>query len=137
MKQLYVGLVIAVIAIYIGFFVVEVFIWMQPALHQRLLPSLVSSIDSSVPLETQARILRVLFINKGFYNLFIGLAGIVGLISWRRGAREAGNTLVGFMCMSAIAAGIVLAATTGNMLGAMAQILPAGLALALVRKASL
>lgn len=114
-------------------FLIEVFFWMQPGVHVVALRRLVSPVG--VDPYTQASILRVTFINLGFYNLFLAAAGLAGLALMSRGEASAGRTLIGYMCLSALGAGIVLFFSTSAYLGALLQAVPAALAFGLMVRA--
>lgn len=105
------------------FFVLEVLLWMQPMVYVLLLP--VFQIPGGLGLDVQALVLKKLFINQGFYNLFIAGSGIVGLKAYRLGRVEAAYALIAFMCVASIGAGLVLVYTTIAYPLALAQIAPA------------
>ncbi len=118
---------IVTILVHIVVFVGESFLWMNPAVHERVLGRLDSQID--VSLFEQAQILQALFLNQGFYNLFVALGGIAGWILYRTGKTEAGIALITYMCFFALGAGVVLALSIGAYAGAVVQALPPCLAL--------
>lgn len=105
------------------FFVLEALLWMQPMVYTLLLP--VFQIPGDVSFEVQALVLKKLFVNQGFYNLFIACAGVVGMSAYKRGNTQTGLTLIGFMCAASIGAGLVLAYTTIAYPLAFGQIAPA------------
>lgn len=121
------GLVIFVIIVHIMFFVLEAIFWMNPTVHNPLLVFL----DNPVTLkyDVQALVLKNLFINQGFYNLFLVLAGIVGLNLIKKQKYSSGYTLLLLLCFSALGAGIVLACSTKAYLLAFFQAVPAGIAI--------
>ena len=84
---------------------------------------------SSVALFDQALILKTLFVNQAFYNLFLAIAGIAGLAFLRRGDATVGTTLIAYLCLSAVGAGLVLAISTGAYVGALLQAGPPAVAL--------
>jgi putative membrane protein len=57
-------------------------------------------------------------LNQGFYNLFLAIGGIAGLIALHAGAPEAGRALIALACGSMLAAALVLLATNPRMLRA-------------------
>lgn len=130
MSRLAKSLVLFVIAFHLFAFVLEVFLWMSPAVHEPMLGRLVGR--SPVPTYDQALILRPLFVNQGFYNLILAIAGIAGLVFLRRGDGTVGRTLVAYLCVAAVGAGIVLAFSTGAYVGAFLQAAPAALALVVI-----
>ncbi len=115
------------ILVHISVFVFESFLWLKPVVHERALGKL------NVPTETdyleQAQILEVLFFNQGFYNLFVALGGIAGFILFKAGRKEAGISLICYICLFAFGASLVLASSTTAYLGAVVQGLPPLLAL--------
>ena len=123
-------MVLFVVAFHAALFVVEALLWMHPAVHEFALHRL--AIKTTLDLPGQALVLRALFVNQGFYNLFLASAGIAGLIFLGRGNAPVGHTLIIYMCMSAAGAGIALGASTPATIGAILQGLPAALALAAI-----
>ena len=117
-----------VVVFHFAVFIVEVFFWMQPSIHEFALTRVAE--PAAVEPLVQATILRTLFVNQGFYNLFLSIAGGAGLALSSRGRKEAGEALVACACLSALGAGLVLAATTKAYLGAAMQGLPGAIAIA-------
>jgi putative membrane protein len=126
-------LVLVVILLHVAAFVVEAFLWMRPGVHELMLNRLTGTV--SVDLHDQALILKSLFVNQGFYNLFLATAGISGLSFVTRGNATIGYTLISYMCLSAIGAGVVLAVSTHAYFGALLQAVPAAVALAALYRA--
>ncbi|AYL94333.1 DUF1304 family protein [Mucilaginibacter celer] len=116
-------LVTIVIIVHFMFFLIEAIFWMQPFLNEQLLVLLNNPVGSSF--EVQAITLRNLFINQGFYNLFIMLSGVTGSILINKRKYLPGYTLILFLCFCGTGAGIVLAFSTKAYLLAAAQALPA------------
>src|SRR5689334_19503230 len=104
---------------------------MQPSVYELALSKL--STGCSLDAYEQARVLRPLFVNQGFYNSFIAAGAASGLVLWRRSRSEAGRALIQYACGSALAAGLVLARSTSAYLGALLQAAPAAVALILLR----
>lgn len=127
LNRLATSLVIFSIVFHFLVFLVEALLWMQPAIHEPVLTRLLHSELGS--LHDQAQLLSAVLVNQGFYNLFLALAGTVGLVLQRRGHAAAGHALVVYMCLSAAAAGLVLACSTPAYLGAFFQGVPPALAL--------
>ena len=77
--------------------------------------------------------MRVLFLNQGFYNLFLAVGMFTGLGLAVRGASDraqaAGRAIVAYTCLVLVGAGLVLLLTTGKAAGALVQALPPALAL--------
>ena len=122
------ALVVAVCVFHVAAFVVEAFLWMQPGIHEFALDRI--SDPSPLALHDRALVLRALFVNQGFYNLFLSGAGFAGLLLAKRGHVQAAYALILYMCLSAVGAGLVLSLTTRAYAGAFLQAAPAALALA-------
>jgi putative membrane protein len=122
------GLVLFVVAFHGVAFVLEALLWMRPGIHEFAISRITD--PTGLAVHEQATVLRVLFVNQGFYNLFLASAGAVGLMSYARGQAVAGSTLMLYMCVAALGAGVVLALTTRAYVGAFLQAVPAALALA-------
>ena len=58
--------------------------------------------------EDQARVVRSFAYNQGFYNLFLAVGVVIGLILVATGDAAGGRAVVLFACGSMVAAGIVL-----------------------------
>jgi putative membrane protein len=121
-------MVLLVVAFHAALFVVEALLWMHPAVHEFALHRL--AIRTALDLPGQALVLQAFFVNQGFYNLFLAIAGIAGLVLLGRGNAPVGYTLIVYMCLSAVGAGLALATSTTAVIGAMLQAVPATLALA-------
>ena len=102
-------LIVAVIATFFGFFLVEALLWRVSLVNALLLPQLNPGL--AVPAETQIPVLTSLFQNQGAYNLMMGAGGVWAL---RLAAVDhpAGRTMLRFLCLFAIGAAVVLLATT-------------------------
>jgi putative membrane protein len=96
---------------------------MQPQVHTILISLLDNPVSATV--STQALTLKNLFINQGFYNLFLVVGGIWGFLLVKRGKYAAGYALLLLFCFSATAAGIVLALSTKAYILAFLQCVPA------------
>ena len=124
------ALVLFVIIFHMGIFVAEALLWMRPGIYEFVLNRLANT--TALDFHQQALVLRALFVSQGFYNLFLAIAGIAGLVLAGRGNAPAGNTLIVYMCLSALGAGVVLGTSTSATIGAILQAAPAALALALL-----
>ena len=122
------ALVLFVVAFHAAIFVVEAFLWMHPAVYEFALNR--PAIKTTLDLPGQALVLQASFVHQGFYNLFLASAGIAGLVFLGRGNEPVGYTLIVYMCLSAVGAGLVLATSTPATIGAILQAVPAVLALA-------
>lgn len=72
------ALVIFVIFDFCMFFILETIFWMQPFVYTILL-EMFNNPPKSLDFSTHALVLKKLFINQGFYNLFFALGGLAGL----------------------------------------------------------
>ncbi len=124
------ALVLFVITFHLGIFVVEALLWMRPGVHEFVLKRLANA--TALDFHQQALVLQALYVSQGFYYLFLAIAGISGLALVGRGNAPAGYTLIVYMCLSAVGAGVVLGASTPATIGAILQAAPAALALALI-----
>jgi putative membrane protein len=120
------GLVIVVMIVHLLFFLLEAVFWMQPRVYNVLLGFLNNPVTLGYPV--QALTLRNLFINQGFYNLFLVFAGLTGLHLVDKGKYPAGYALILFLCSAGVGAGIVLALTTKAFILAFLQAVPAAVA---------
>lgn len=119
-------LVIMVIIVHMMFFILEAIFWMQPRVHDILLYFLDNPV--SIDYSLQALTLQKLFINQGFYNLFLALSGIAGFWFVKKEKYSTGYSLILFLCFAATGAGLVLALTTKAYILAILQAVPAALA---------
>ena len=72
--------------------------------------------------EEQAQTTKLLAFNQGFYNLFLALGVVGGLGLILMGHRRLGLILVGWSCVSMLAAAVVLAVSSPRMIrGAVIQ----------------
>ena len=108
------------------FFFAEAILWMQPLVHNLLLDWF-NNPPASMPYEMHALVLKKLFINQGFYNLFFAIGGIGGLLQLKKN-RIVGYGLMLRVCFAGIGAGLVLAITSNAYLLASLQCLPAAIA---------
>lgn len=118
---------IITVLVHILVFVFESLLWLNPLVHERALSKL--NAPTEVGFYEQAQILDVLFFNQGFYNLFVALGGITGLVLYRIGRQREGMALVCNMCLFAFGASVVLASTSVAYIGSGVQGLPPLLAL--------
>lgn len=118
-------LIVFVIIVHCMFFILETIFWMLPEVHNILLDFLNNPVTLDYPV--QALVLRNLFINQGFYNLFLVCAGLQGLYLASKGKYAIGYVLLLFLCFSATGAGIVLAFSTKAYLLAFFQAVPAAI----------
>jgi len=94
------GLVFAGIAalIHVVIFRLESIVWSQPATWKRF--GLRSQADADV--------VKPMALNQGFYNLFLAIGTIVGIVLAATGSVDVGRALVLFATLSMVAAASVL-----------------------------
>lgn len=74
----------------------------------------------------EAKMMRGMAFNQGFYNLFLSAGVVIGLLMRSLGHFDYGNALVDFACASVLAAGLVLFFSSPKLVRpAMIQALPA------------
>ncbi|TCD11582.1 DUF1304 family protein [Pedobacter frigidisoli] len=119
------ALVVFVIFDFFMFFILEAIFWMQPFVHNLLLDWF-NNPPASLGYEMHALVLKKLFINQGFYNLFFVIGGIAGL--YQQKIKSVGYALILLVCFAAVGAGLVLAVTSNAYLLACLQAIPAAIA---------
>jgi putative membrane protein len=82
-------------ALHVLIFTMESVLWTRPQVWKRF----------SVSGQAEADVLRPMAFNQGFYNLFLAIGIIVGLII----GGDAGHAIVLFACLSIVGAAFVLA----------------------------
>ena len=117
------SLVIIVIIVHLMFFILESIFWMNPLVYNILLNFLNNPVKLDYP--TQAIVLKNLFINQGFYNLFLAFAGLTGLYQIKNAKYVVSYTLLLFLCFAGFGAGIILACSTKAYILAIFQGIPA------------
>jgi putative membrane protein len=90
------AVVAAVIHVY--FFLLESIWFMEPRVWAQF----------GLTSEQEARTVRSFAYNQGFYNLFLAVGTLLGLVLMAIGSIDAGRAIVVFVCASMIAAGAVL-----------------------------
>ena len=100
--------------IHVLFFCMESLWWTKPAVYRRFRST-----------EAEALVTKSLAFNQGFYNLFLAVGALGGLVLVATGHSGAGMILAAWSCASMLAAAVVLAASSPQMLrGAAVQGLP-------------
>ncbi|WP_353828722.1 DUF1304 domain-containing protein [Agromyces sp. SYSU T0242] len=89
----------ALVHVYI--FVLESIRWMEPSTRRIF----------GVRSDEQARTLRPMAYNQGFYNLFLGIGAIAGLVLLWTGSAESGRVLALFSTAAMAGAAVVLTTT--------------------------
>ncbi len=115
------------ILIHIAVFIGESMFWLEPVIYKQAVMKI--DLITDVSSYEQARILEVLFFNQGFYNLFVALGGVVGVILYKTGKTQAGLALVSNTCFFAFGAALVLASSTTAYPAALIQGVPPALAI--------
>ncbi len=117
------GAVLLAAAIHVLFFVLESVRFMQPATYRRFF----------VESQADAELLRPIFFNQGFYNLFLAIGAVAGVVALNTGHVEAGRALILLACGSMALAGIILLVTDRRFLrSGLIQSIPPLVAIALV-----
>ncbi len=88
-------------ALHVAIFFMESISWTRPGVWKRF----------GVRNQADAEITKPLAYNQGFYNLFLAIGAIVGIIFFGAGWREAGLALVVFTMASMFLASVVLVST--------------------------
>ena len=100
--------------IHVLFFCMESLWWTRPAVYRRFRST-----------EAQAQATRSLAFNQGFYNLFLAAGIFGGFVLLATGHVRGGMILLAWNCLSMLAAAVVLAASSPQMIrGALIQGLP-------------
>jgi putative membrane protein len=101
------ALIAALVHVYI--FVIESVLFTRPKFHGTF-----GVAAADVP------VVRPWAFNQGFYNLFLAVGSVAGVIVLHAGPEPAGRALVAMACGSMVAAAVVLLATNRRMLRAAA-----------------
>ncbi len=96
--------------LHVGFFYLESIVFVRPTVWSRF----------NIASQEQADIVRPMALNQGFYNLFLGLGIVAGLVLVAAGEGTAGTAIVLFACACMVLAGVVLLATDRRFLSAAA-----------------
>lgn len=83
------------------FFVMESVVFMRPDVHRRF----------GLRTTAEAEIVRPMAYNQGFYNLFLALGALVGVVLHASGRETVGTTAAVFACLCMVGAALVLAST--------------------------
>ena len=97
------SLIFALLAalLHVFIFTMESITWTKPATWKRF----------SVTSQADAETTKPLAYNQGFYNLFLAIGALIGIIAVAMGAPQVGWTLVFSCCGSMLLAALVLAAS--------------------------
>ena len=119
LAQTFVGIAAA---LHVLFFGMESVVFTRPQVHRRFGLS-----------REHAEIVRPMAFNQGFYNLFLAVGAVVGLVLVNAGEDTAGVAVASFACAVMLGASVVLVATDRRFLPAAAvQGLPPLVALLLI-----
>lgn len=88
-------------ALHVFIWTMESLTWKQPKTWKRFGLESQADADTTAPLA----------FNQGFYNLFLALGAIIGIVCVAKDCDTAGWTLIIFSCGSMVAAAIVLVST--------------------------
>jgi putative membrane protein len=91
--------------LHIGFFYLESIAFTQPATYRRFL----------VPGDAEAQTIKPWAYNQGWYNLFLALGSIAGIVTWAGGHHGEARALVALACGSMLGAALVLIASDRRM----------------------
>jgi putative membrane protein len=91
--------------LHIGIFYLESVVFSRPRVYRRFL----------VADERDAAAVAPWAFNQGFYNLFLALGTLTGVLVWILGKPHQGRALIGFGCSCMLAAALVLVGTDRRM----------------------
>ena len=115
-------LVAVAAVLHVLFFVMESVVFMRPAVHRRFGLSRESAV-----------VVRPMAFNQGFYNLFLAVGALAGIVCTQIGRETTGVALASFACAVMLGASLVLVATDRRfLLAAAVQGVPPLLALVLL-----
>ncbi len=84
--------------VHIVVFVFEALLIQRPSIHRGVF---------KVP-STDVPAIRLWAFGVGFYNLFLGIGMVAGVVAWMAGYQTVGKTLVIYLCLVMVLSGIVL-----------------------------
>lgn len=84
--------------LHIGIFYLESVVFTRPSTYRRFL----------IADDTQASVVAPWAFNQGFYNLFLAIGTLTGVLVWVLGKPHQGRALIGFGCGCMLAAALVL-----------------------------
>lgn len=109
--------------LHVAIFYLESVSFSRPATYRRF----------QVADDQQAETIAPWAFNQGFYNLFLAIGTLTGVVVWLTGRHQEGRSLIGFGCACMLAAGLVLLGTDRRMArAALIQALPPLVALATI-----
>ncbi|MGI8664427.1 MAG: DUF1304 domain-containing protein [Jatrophihabitans sp.] len=84
--------------LHIGIFYLEAVVFTRPSTYRRFL----------IADDRQAELIQPWALNQGFYNLFLAIGTLTGVLVWVAGKPHQGRALIGFGCGCMLAASLVL-----------------------------
>lgn len=91
--------------LHIGIFYLEAIAFSQPKTYRRFL----------VADDKQAELVQPWAFNQGFYNLFLAIGTLTGVLVWVLDKPHQGRALIGFGCGTMLAASLVLVGSDRRM----------------------
>ncbi|MDQ2837410.1 MAG: DUF1304 domain-containing protein [Actinomycetota bacterium] len=91
--------------LHIGIFYLEAVAFSQPKIYRRFL----------ITSDQQAETIQPWAFNQGFYNLFLAIGTLTGVLVWVLGKPDQGRALIGFGCGCMLAAALVLVGSDRRM----------------------
>lgn len=91
--------------LHVGIFYLEAVVFNRPSTYRRFL----------VADERQAEVIQPWAFNQGFYNLFLAIGTLTGVLVWVLGKPYQGRALIGFGCGCMLAASLVLVGSDRRM----------------------
>lgn len=91
--------------LHIGIFYLEAVVFSRPKTYRRFL----------ITSDQQAETIQPWAFNQGFYNLFLAIGTLTGVLVWVLGKPSQGRALIGFGCGCMLAAALVLVGSDRRM----------------------
>lgn len=99
-------------ALHVGIFIMQSVAWSRPTVWKRF----------GIKSQADAEVNKPLAYNQGFYNLFLAIGAVVGIIFFAVGSESVGVALVVFAMASMVAASVVLLSSGRHfIIGALVQ----------------
>lgn len=94
--------------LHVLFFVMESVVFMRPQVHRRF----------GLRTREDAELVKPMAYNQGFYNLFLAVGAVVGLVLVNQGSETSGTAVAAFACAVMVGAAAVLVSTNRKFLPA-------------------
>jgi putative membrane protein len=91
--------------LHVGIFYLEAVAFSRPRIYRRFL----------VADDRDAAVIAPWALNQGFYNLFLGIGTLTGVLVWVFGKPHQGRALIGFGCACMLGAALVLVGSDRRM----------------------